>query len=115
MPKSLNPGFRPSDYWMTCDRCGHEYRQSRMKKEWNGLIVCKDCWESRQPQDFVRSRHEKIATPANFTRPQGAEDFTFTQCSNIGSIAGEAVAGCAIAGTSSTYYKVPSGTFGSGL
>ena len=26
-----------------------------MKEEWTGFIVCKDCFETRHPQDFVRA------------------------------------------------------------
>lgn len=55
----LNAGYIPGDHWTTCQRCGLDRRSSKMAKEWTGLIVCKDtCWESRHPQDFVRSKKE---------------------------------------------------------
>lgn len=45
-------------YNMICDRCGFKVKSNHMKKEWTGLMVCdhtvNDCWEERQPQDFVR-------------------------------------------------------------
>lgn len=33
-----------------CDRCGLQYRHSSLKKEWNGLRTCVECWESKHPQ-----------------------------------------------------------------
>lgn len=38
-----------------CDRCGFVYKYLEMKMEWNGLKVCPDCYEPKQPQlDPVR-------------------------------------------------------------
>ena len=38
-----------------CDRCGFVYKYLQMKTEWNGLKVCPDCYEPKQPQlDPVR-------------------------------------------------------------
>ena len=34
-----------------CDRCGFVYKYLEMKMEWNGLKVCPECYEPRQPQD----------------------------------------------------------------
>ena len=33
-----------------CDRCGQEYKYQQLKKEWNGLFVCPECYEPKQPQ-----------------------------------------------------------------
>ena len=51
----------------TCDRCGKKKKASEVKLEWTGFIVCRDCFELRHPQDFVRAKQDKIAVP--FTRP----------------------------------------------
>lgn len=58
---SKNPGFKPGDYWAECELCGFEYRQSRLKKQWDGLKVCERCWSPRHPQDFARSAIDNIA------------------------------------------------------
>ena len=29
-----------------CDRCGFKFKNSRLRKEWTGLMVCNDCWDS---------------------------------------------------------------------
>lgn len=47
-----------------CDRCGFERMNSDLRKEWTGLMVCKDtCWEARHPQDFVRGKPDKQTPP----------------------------------------------------
>lgn len=33
-----------------CDRCGFQYPFSYLKKEWNGLRTCIECWEPKHPQ-----------------------------------------------------------------
>jgi|TARA_R110002012_G_scaffold280377_1_gene468868 hypothetical protein len=38
------------------DRSGFEYLLKDMRKEWNGLLVGKDEWETKQPQLFPRRK-----------------------------------------------------------
>jgi len=33
-----------------CDRCGFRYGLADLKKEWNKLKTCSECWESKHPQ-----------------------------------------------------------------
>ena len=33
-----------------CDRCGFEYKLLELKKEWNGLKTCPECYEPKHPQ-----------------------------------------------------------------
>ena len=33
-----------------CDRCGFQYYYLDLKKEWNGLFVCPECYEPKHPQ-----------------------------------------------------------------
>ena len=47
------------------DRSGFRYKLVDMRKEWNGLLVGKDEWESKQPQLAV------VKTPAD---PQALKD-----------------------------------------
>ena len=57
----INDGYKPGDNWNSCDRCGFERRVSEMKTEWNGSEVCADtCYETRHPQDFIRTRQDTI-------------------------------------------------------
>lgn len=42
-----------------CDVCGFDYKQSQLRKRWDGAMVCKADWEPRHPQDFVKARPER--------------------------------------------------------
>lgn len=58
MAHEANAGYQPGNHWCECQRCGFDYRASQMRKEWNGSLVCEDCYEPRHPQDFVKSVKE---------------------------------------------------------
>jgi len=57
----------------TCDVCGKKLKASTMVQRWDGFMVCRDDFESRQPQDFVKVPKEKIAVA--WTRPQTVDVF----------------------------------------
>lgn len=57
-----------------CDQCGFKCKSKDIKKQWDGLEVCKRCWEPRQPQDFVRGVMDRQQVP--FTRPDVDPTFT---------------------------------------
>ena len=52
---------------LICDSCSIKYKASKAKQRWDGFIVCPNCYEQRHPQDFVRSRQDKITVP--YIRP----------------------------------------------
>ena len=54
-----------------CDRCGRKFKSSELRKEWQGFMVCADCWEPRNQQDFIRSIPEKPAPPWSRPRNDG--------------------------------------------
>lgn len=56
-----------------CDRCRWKFKNVELQKEWTGLMVCKDCWEPRHPQDFVKVRIDEQALP--WTRPEPTDTF----------------------------------------
>lgn len=53
--------FVSGDWNAECDRCGFNFKASELRKEWTGLRVCRDCWEPRHPQDFVRGVPDRQA------------------------------------------------------
>jgi len=61
------------DYNVVCDYCGKKRKASSLKQNWEGLRVCPEHWEPRQPQDFVRGVQDN-QVPA-WTRPQPADVF----------------------------------------
>lgn len=48
--------YRDGDYNVICDRTGFKLKRSECRKEWNNMIVRKESWEPRHPQDLLRSR-----------------------------------------------------------
>lgn len=46
---------RPGDHNVICDRTGYKVKRSECIREWNGLLVRRESWEPRHPQDFVRA------------------------------------------------------------
>jgi|TARA_E500000318_G_scaffold23497_1_gene23865 NAD-dependent SIR2 family protein deacetylase len=55
-----------------CDRCGQQYKFLQLKKEWNDLQVCPECYEPKHPQ-LEPSHHEADAQALPFTRPAREE------------------------------------------
>ena len=80
--KSRNPGWRSNDHWNICDRCGFAKRTSELRETWEGLIVCEEDWEPRQPQDLVRGVKDNQA-PVGLTRPEPEDvEVTVTRIDN---------------------------------
>ena len=80
-----------------CDVCKRKIKADDAKHRWDGFIVCPDDWESRQPQDFVKAKIDKIMVP--FSRPVETYEWVpFTSCNSWTSapLADQGVADCAI-------------------
>ena len=54
---------RHGDWWVICDICGFKVRRRDARKNWRGLIVCKDDFEIRNQQELIRPIHERFAVP----------------------------------------------------
>jgi hypothetical protein len=65
--------YIPGDFWRICDVCGFKYRASQTAKRWDGQIVCREDFETRHPQDFVRGRRDRQSVPD--PRPEVADVF----------------------------------------
>ena len=49
-----------------CDRCGFQYNYLELRKEWNGLLVCPECYEPKHPQlepPYSRPDPEALQNP----------------------------------------------------
>ncbi len=112
--KTRSPGYQPGNHWLTCDRCGCFVRSAAAKKTWDGYVVCPDDWEPRHPQDFVRSRNDRIA-PEGYVRSDGdGSIFIQSFCETNSSIIGVAIVGCAIVGNTKRQAftsEIPTSTF----
>lgn len=65
--------YSPGNYWRICDLSGKRVRASDTVTLWNGLIVARDWYEARNPQDFVRgvADNQRVPDP----RPESADVF----------------------------------------
>ena len=59
--------YNSGEFNLYCDVCAKKIKAHESRLRWDGLRVCTDDWEERQPQDFVRARQDKISIP--FSRP----------------------------------------------
>lgn len=65
--------WKSGDWWICCDVCSKQIYASESLKRWDGLIVCKDDFETRHPQDLIHVRPERQTVP--FTRPEPEDQF----------------------------------------
>ena len=94
MSNGLTPVFIPGAWNAICDRCGGAFKNTELRKTWQGWMCCDKCWEPRQPQDFVKGTTDKMTPP--WTRPRPADNFV---TSGHTAVAGDAIAGVAIVDT----------------
>lgn len=89
--------LRLGDWNAICDVCGQKYKASQLYKRWDGLMVCKEDWEVRHPQDFIKPIKERNSVP--WTRPR-PEDIQIYLCSlyGVNAVSGVGTSGCAISG-----------------
>lgn len=90
------------DWNAACYECGRKFKASTLLRHWRGYYVCREHWEPRQPQDFVRGIPD-IQTPP-WVQVPSQSFIRFCDPAGSSSIAGYAVAGCMIAGG-----KIPPG------
>jgi hypothetical protein len=73
------PALGPKDYldlgnWNAiCDVCGFKYKDTELRKRWDGLMVCPSDYEQRHPQDLIRSKPDKQAPL--WARPEADDVF----------------------------------------
>ena len=65
--------FESGKWLVICDVCGFRKKSDEVLKRWDGLIVCKEDYETRHPQDFIRAIKEDTSVP--FTRPEPTDTF----------------------------------------
>lgn len=61
MATRANKGrYYPGDHKVECDTCGLVYLRSECKKQWDGYLVCAECFDPKNPQLELKGRREKI-------------------------------------------------------
>lgn len=95
-------GWPGKGYKMACMRCGFWFPSTELKKEWTGLYVCKDDWETRHEQTLMKVHGEK-AFP-DIVSKDGTDAFSHScDAYSILSMADFGTADCMIVGTESTF------------
>lgn len=56
-----------------CPVCGFKRKSGEMRLRWDGVYVCEQDWEPRQPQDFVRGHADK--QQVDFTLSENPDQF----------------------------------------
>lgn len=96
MPKGWY--WKHGEWNVICDDCGFKFKSGQLLLKWDGSRVCKDCYETRHPQELLRPRGERQGIP--WSRPDALNIFTNPVCTVTGiqGIAGLGTAGCAVVG-----------------
>ena len=88
----------PGNWKVVCDVCGVQFPSSKIKKRWDGLMVCEHDWETRHPQTLYRY-HVHTSVP-DFIRKEYQAGETLLVCDAYSILprADFGTAGCAIVG-----------------
>jgi len=69
--------FKLGTYNAICYVCGFKYKADQMLLRWDGVYTCRDDWEIRQPQDFVRPPNQDPQA-LSWTQPEAPPSFVAT-------------------------------------
>lgn len=69
-------------YNAVCMVCGFNKKSTELRKRWDGLIVCEDDFEMRNPQDLIRIPREH-STP-EWTSPSQDTYLTYDLATDAG-------------------------------
>ena len=73
MKKGKADYLKRGDWNAICDVCGFKYKASELTRRWDNLYVCKEDFELRHPQDFLRAVPDDQSV--RWTRPEGPDNF----------------------------------------
>lgn len=68
--------FKLGSWNAICDVCGFQYKADKLRKNWKGLYVCREDWEPRHPQDYLKARKETVGVP--WSRPPSTDVYAFS-------------------------------------
>ena len=66
--------WKSGGYNSHCDICGWKFKNSELRKTWDGYYVCEKDWYPRNPLDFPVKVTDDKAPP--WTRPEGTDENT---------------------------------------
>jgi hypothetical protein len=65
--------YKHGDNNVICDVCGRKFKASHCKFKWNNMLACQVCFETRNPQDFVKGVKDDMLAKVN--RPMATPIF----------------------------------------
>ena len=65
--------WKPGSWNTICDVCGFKFKAHDLHLRWDGLMVCRDDWEIRHPQELIRPIQDQAKLP--WTRPEATDSF----------------------------------------
>jgi hypothetical protein len=63
-------------YNAICDVCGFKFKNTELRKRWDGFMVCKDDYETRHILDFYSPKNDSHTLP--WTRPDNQDETSWT-------------------------------------
>ncbi len=68
--------WKSGEWYVNCDVCSKQIYATEAQRRWDGMIVCKEDFETRHPQDLIKYRADNQSVP--FTRQEPLDVFTNT-------------------------------------
>lgn len=65
--------YKKGDHAAICDLCGWKMKASVMKRQWDNLRVCPDCFSPRHPQEFLRGKKDDQSVEWTRSEPADVE------------------------------------------
>jgi hypothetical protein len=69
----MTAAYKRGDCLAICDQCGFRFYLSELRKQWDGALTCKACYEPRHPQDKLKVPPER--PPMKNPRPEVTDVF----------------------------------------
>lgn len=107
--------YKGGDWNSECDVCGQKYKYSKLRRRWDGVLVCPKDWEPRHPQDFVKGVKDNQSVPE--TRAEPPDSFVpinFTLSPQLQDPSGDKVAISDVVTKVVSYVRLPSDSVLSG-
>lgn len=70
-----NSTYVAGEWNLICDVCGFRFKSGKIKKRWDGLLVCEDDWETDHPQKYIRVREDGQSVP--YIRDEPIDQFEY--------------------------------------
>ena len=63
----MKPYLKRGGYNAICDGCGFQFKNTQLRRRWDGIMTCEKCFEVRHPMEFIKGTKDSFALP--WTRP----------------------------------------------